>query len=129
MIRLRILYLNFDRGVPVLGDKGASVHVRSMATALSRLGHDVTLLCSRAGAGNAPPKAELIELAPEEDGGRAAEEAARLGLPEDALRDPLILRELHTLAHDRSLRRRALGGAGGAAVGPGPRLRAARFVL
>ena len=106
---MRILYLNFDRGIPVLGDKGGSVHVRSMATALSRIGNDVMLLCSRVGSGNVPPQARLIELAPEGERESAAHEAAQLGLPEDALLKPLTARELTILAHDRSLTARALG--------------------
>ena len=35
---MNILYLNPDRGIPVLGDKGASVHVREFVTALAHAG-------------------------------------------------------------------------------------------
>src|SRR5262245_22539025 len=40
---MRILYLCLDPGIPVLGRKGASVHVRSLVAALSRAGHSVIL--------------------------------------------------------------------------------------
>jgi glycosyltransferase involved in cell wall biosynthesis len=40
---MKILYLCPDLGIPVLGRKGASVHVREFAAALARAGHRVTL--------------------------------------------------------------------------------------
>src|SRR5262245_63979556 len=40
---VRILYLCADLGIPVLGRKGASVHVRSLAAALTRAGHAVVV--------------------------------------------------------------------------------------
>ncbi|MDX6645154.1 MAG: hypothetical protein QOK40_881 [Miltoncostaeaceae bacterium] len=43
---MRILYLCPDLGVPVLGHKGASVHVRSLAGALARVGHDVVVVAA-----------------------------------------------------------------------------------
>lgn len=104
---MRVVYLNFDRGIPVCGSKGGSVHVRAVVGALARLGHDVTLLCSAAGAGNAPPPARLIELAPHPARSTAAE-CRRLGLPDFALEDRMVQRELGVLAHDRTLAERAL---------------------
>ena len=44
---MRLLYLSADPGVPVLGHKGASVHVRELASALSRLGADVAVASPR----------------------------------------------------------------------------------
>jgi glycosyltransferase involved in cell wall biosynthesis len=41
--RMKILYLCPDLGVPVLGRKGASVHVRALVAAFGRAGHDVVL--------------------------------------------------------------------------------------
>ena len=35
---MKILYLCPDLGIPVLGHKGASVHVRELASALTRAG-------------------------------------------------------------------------------------------
>jgi glycosyltransferase involved in cell wall biosynthesis len=40
---MKVLYLCPDAGIPVLGRKGASVHVREMVSALKRAGHDVVL--------------------------------------------------------------------------------------
>ena len=40
---MRILYLCPDLGIPVLGRKGAAVHVRQLATALGRCGHSVVV--------------------------------------------------------------------------------------
>ncbi|MEJ7839808.1 MAG: glycosyltransferase, partial [Thermomicrobiales bacterium] len=50
---MRIAYLSTDFGIPVCGNKGASIHVRELSAALSNLGHDVEILTSRAG-GEAP---------------------------------------------------------------------------
>src|SRR5215475_13752007 len=38
---MKILYLCSDAGIPALGRKGASVHVRSLVAALSHAGHQV----------------------------------------------------------------------------------------
>lgn len=40
---MKILYLCSDAGVPVLGRKGAAVHVRQLSAAFSRAGHEVVL--------------------------------------------------------------------------------------
>ena len=40
---MKILYLCADLGIPVLGRKGASVHVRSLVAALGRAGHSVAV--------------------------------------------------------------------------------------
>jgi glycosyltransferase involved in cell wall biosynthesis len=44
---MRVLYVSADPGVPVLGHKGASVHVRELATALGRLGAEVAIASAR----------------------------------------------------------------------------------
>jgi len=44
---MRVLYLSCDQGVPVLGHKGASVHVRELASALSHLRVDVAIASPR----------------------------------------------------------------------------------
>ncbi len=41
---MKILYLCPDYGIPVLGHKGAAVHVREMAAAFSRAGHAVVVV-------------------------------------------------------------------------------------
>jgi glycosyltransferase involved in cell wall biosynthesis len=45
----RLLYLSSDPGVPVLGHKGASVHVRSLVRALARKGPRLVLASPRVG--------------------------------------------------------------------------------
>jgi glycosyltransferase involved in cell wall biosynthesis len=44
---MRLLVLSCDPGIPVLGHKGASVHVRELSSALARLGADVTIASPR----------------------------------------------------------------------------------
>jgi glycosyltransferase involved in cell wall biosynthesis len=51
---VRIAYISSDRGIPVNGTKGASIHVRGMAQALARRGHEVQILTARTD-GEAPP--------------------------------------------------------------------------
>jgi glycosyltransferase involved in cell wall biosynthesis len=45
---VRIAYLSADFGVPVFGDKGASVHVRELSRALRALGHELLIITPRA---------------------------------------------------------------------------------
>jgi glycosyltransferase involved in cell wall biosynthesis len=60
---VRLLYVCAEKGIPVLGGKGASVHVRSITSALVRRGHQVTLACKTLGAGNpAPAGVRVLEL-------------------------------------------------------------------
>ena len=53
---LNIAYLCSDVGVPVLGFKGCSVHVREMASALAGLGADVSIYALSKGEGNKIPQ-------------------------------------------------------------------------
>ncbi len=115
---MQIVYLNFDRGIPVLGGKGGSVHVRSVVTALTRLGHEVTVLCSQAGDGNAPPPGRLVTLAPDPGQRAAMAECEHLRLPMSALEDKLTYRELGVLAHDRALPARAVAALADQGVRP-----------
>jgi glycosyltransferase involved in cell wall biosynthesis len=46
----RLLYLTADRGVPVLGHKGASVHVRQLCRAFAQAGVEVHIASPRIGA-------------------------------------------------------------------------------
>jgi glycosyltransferase involved in cell wall biosynthesis len=63
---VRIAYLCSDPGVPVCGDKGASIHVRELTRWLQRLGHEVAVLAARTG-GRAPPGYDvpIVALQPE----------------------------------------------------------------
>jgi len=60
---MRIAYLLADHGIPVFGDKGASVHVRDFAGALDALGHQVTLFCAKRGRAEAQVPFELVKVA------------------------------------------------------------------
>lgn len=44
---MRLVYLNADRGIPLLGSKGASVHVRASVRAFAQYAECVTVLSSR----------------------------------------------------------------------------------
>jgi glycosyltransferase involved in cell wall biosynthesis len=114
---MKIAYLCADRGIPVLGDKGASVHVREFVNAVAGLGHEVTLLCTTRGDGNPCPRAQLIELPPNESPDEVAHEAARLGVTMSSGDEPLR-RELRKLAGDRTLAARVLAALDRAGVQP-----------
>jgi glycosyltransferase involved in cell wall biosynthesis len=58
---MNVLYVCADRGIPLLGGKGASVHVRAMAAAMQALGHKVTVAVRRLDSGNAAPAVHRIE--------------------------------------------------------------------
>jgi glycosyltransferase involved in cell wall biosynthesis len=58
---MNVLYVCADRGIPVLGNKGASVHVRSLAAAMQQLGHSVTLVARRWDEGNPAPSVHRSE--------------------------------------------------------------------
>ncbi len=100
---MNLLYLCLDRGIPVLGDKGASVHVRQFVSAAAALGHDVTLVCATLGAGNAAPPVRLIVLPPPTDPTILTAEAAARSLDLRLLDMVEARRELAKLAHDRAL--------------------------
>ena len=64
---MNILYLSADRGIPIRGHKGASVHVRELTAAFHALGHHVTILTTRAGSRKeVAPQGKLIAVAPVE---------------------------------------------------------------
>ncbi len=105
---MKILYLNTDRGIPVLGDKGASVHVRSFTKAAAALGHEVVLACASLGRGNPEPPARIVHLGLVADEAQVAEECARRDLSTSDLADPIFRREMECLCHDRALPARLL---------------------
>lgn len=49
---MRVAYLCADPGIPVLGSKGASIHVQQIVRAFRRRGDDVTVYCTRTGEGS-----------------------------------------------------------------------------
>ena len=74
---MNVLYVCADRGIPLLGSKGASVHVRSVTSALQSLGHHVTLAARRIDSGNSAPHVDhIVRLAADPD--RAADQLSAL---------------------------------------------------
>ena len=74
---MNIAYLCADTGIPVLGNKGASVHVREFTDALVELGHEVHIYSAGAahkaqGAQQNTTRATLRILEPSEDTRAAA---------------------------------------------------------
>jgi len=61
---MRLLYLSADPGIPVFGEKGASIHVRALASCLQELGHQVTIASPRLepGSGQLPAGLRHIEI-------------------------------------------------------------------
>jgi len=55
---MNIAYLCSDFGIPIHGNKGASIHVRELSHALTRLGHRVEIFAPRTG-GDAPEGFEV----------------------------------------------------------------------
>jgi glycosyltransferase involved in cell wall biosynthesis len=105
---MKILYINTDRGIPVLGDKGASVHVRAFISAAAALGHEVVLACTNLGQGNPAPPARIIDVGIEVDDAAAREECVKRAFPVSELDDPVIRREVERLSNDRALAVRLL---------------------
>lgn len=105
---MKLLYLSPDRGIPALGDKGASVHVREFVSAAAALGHEVVLACATLGAGNAAPCARLLELPVQADDAALRDACAAYGLDPDYLENPVARRELERIAYDRGLASRLL---------------------
>jgi glycosyltransferase involved in cell wall biosynthesis len=58
---MKVLYVCADRGIPLLGGKGASVHVRAVTSAMQALGHRVTLAVRWVDSGNMAPAVHRIE--------------------------------------------------------------------
>jgi glycosyltransferase involved in cell wall biosynthesis len=105
---MKLLYLSPDRGIPVLGDKGASVHVREFVSAAAALGHEVVLACATLGAGNAAPRAQLLEFPVQADDAALRDACAAYGLDPDYLDNPVARRELERIAYNRGLAPRLL---------------------
>ena len=105
---MNVLYICADWGIPVRGFKGASVHVREFVNTLTRLGHQVLLLCATHGEGNPDPHVMTVEIEPQPNPERRGREAARLGLAFDPA-DAAVCRELDKLSYDSEFAARALG--------------------
>src|SRR5262249_35131066 len=91
---MRIAYVCMDRGVPVFGRKGCSIHVQEVVRAFGRLGHRVELFTARP-EGEPPPGLEGVPVH---------------GLPAAPAADPAARERADLAAND--LLRAALRGAG-----------------
>jgi glycosyltransferase involved in cell wall biosynthesis len=69
---MRLVYLCADRGIPLLGHKGASVHLRSLAAALAARGHEVIVACRTLEGPNRPPAGVEVRLMPASEDEHAA---------------------------------------------------------
>lgn len=97
---MKLLYVCADPGIPIDGDKGASVHVRQTVKGLAAAGVDVTLLATRPGH-----RADLPcrILAPGDAEDRRAAASRGRGT---------LMREVDRLATSSDLARTALGARG-----------------
>jgi len=74
---MNVVYVCADRGIPLLGGKGASVHVRAVTSAMQALGHRVTLAVRRLDSGNFAPAVHRVHQL-RSDIERAADQLADL---------------------------------------------------
>jgi len=76
-ITMRILYLCLDEGIPLLGRKGAAVHVREMVAALKRAGHEVAVvgpvLAKSPWEEPAAIEGRIVQILPEPEAAAAAD--------------------------------------------------------
>lgn len=109
MRRLKLLYLCGDLGIPVLGFKGASVHVREMTRALAAMGHEVHVLCAKLGFGNDLPGLRLIEVGPAAGVSALAQEVREIcrlaasGSAAESRQAAALARDLRSLTYSRQL--------------------------
>ncbi len=59
---MRIAYVIADRGIPVFGNKGASIHVREMVNAFNTVGGHVTLVAARCGPQDDEVYADIVKV-------------------------------------------------------------------
>ena len=59
---MRLAYLCADRGVPLDGVKGASIHVRAVADALAARGHELTMLAARPARRNGGSRWPMVDV-------------------------------------------------------------------
>ena len=86
---MRIVYVCADPGVPLLGGKGASVHLRAITSTLARRGHQVAVACAASGSGNPGPRVDRIAIL---DGSPDNHEEMLAGLLVDCAADAVIER-------------------------------------
>jgi len=101
---MKIAYLSTDFGVPALGTKGASVHVRRMVGALAARGNEVLLLTPDPGSGPEAPAARLVTL----PFGQVAATLYEELKAEEIARDNRLSKDLRNLLYNAGLEARAL---------------------
>lgn len=83
---MRIAYVSADRGIPVYGAKGASIHIQAMIRAFEALGHEVRCVTARVG-GTGPFHVEEV---PQSQSGADREAKERAAMAQaDAIADRL----------------------------------------
>lgn len=69
---MKLVYICADRGISLLGHKGASVHLRSLSAALAARGNEVIVACRQLEGPNAPPAGVEVRLMPASEDEHAA---------------------------------------------------------
>lgn len=92
---MRIVYICADRGIPVYGDKGASVHIQEMVRAFIKLNHEVKIVCAKVGSNHSRNSAlDVVAVAPTGETPKNREDKEREAIKTgDAIAD--YLRELY----------------------------------
>jgi glycosyltransferase involved in cell wall biosynthesis len=101
---MRIAYLSTDFGVPVLGTKGASVHVRRVIGALAKRGHELLFLTPDPGTGPAEPPACRVAALPFTELPAALHEELK---GEELCRDNRLSKDLRNLFYSIGLEAQA----------------------
>lgn len=101
---MKIVYVCSDPGVPVCGNKGASIHVSELTRSLRSLGHDVTVLTTRSG-GAAPSDYDVPIIALEPD---PLDATLIASLGADTFAGPSVARDVRSMIAAFTLRERAL---------------------
>lgn len=99
---MRAAYVCTDPGIPVFGNKGASVHVQAVLRELVARGVEVHLVCARTG-GTAPGGLEAVQvhLLPEVGAGPAAARERRAQAADAAVADVLDALTALDLVYER----------------------------
>lgn len=112
---MTILYVCADRGIPLDGHKGASVHVRQTVEGLEHLGHEVIVLAARPGQWSDGGRVILGARAGEEPAGPSRALARELDALSQA-RELVALAEASGVSFDAVYERYSLWSLAGAAL-------------
>lgn len=72
---MKIAYVCADHGIPLFGNKGASVHIQELVKSFAELGHEVRVTAARLGQSDLilPAVSEKVRAGPESSTGEGAE--------------------------------------------------------